>query len=85
MNINILSWHTERQLKFCPKHFVKAPTPVSEEAELWIMEKCKGRYYLSNRKLSFRLLGINLFEPYDATYAWFEDKDEAMFYELTWS
>lgn len=82
MNINLLTWFSERQLDFCPKHFVQANTPISEEKHLWILQNLQGRYYIgyntndNDNEFLFLL---------DDTYPFFEDPQEAVLYELTWS
>ena len=76
MNINVHTWFEKRQLNFCPKHFVKASTPISDDKLFWVLEKLQGRFYVSGNSSS-------LFDFNDEIY--FEDSQEAMLYELTWS
>ena len=76
MNINLLTWFGKRQLDFCPKHFVKASTPISDDKLFWVFEKLQGRFYISGSTVS-------LFDLHDEIY--FEDTQDLMLYELTWS
>jgi len=85
MNINIETWHAKRKLDFCPKHFVKCRTKLTENSELWILEKCKGRYYIQSNSLDFHNL-VSLLDPdSERSIPYFEDPQEAVLYELTWS
>lgn len=76
MNINLHTWFGKRQLNFCPKHFVKVTTSIDDEKLFWVLEKLQGRFYISGNNSS-------LFDFTDEIY--FEDSQEAMLYELTWS
>ncbi len=76
--INIDTWNKAREVSFCPKHFIPTSTPLNEEAKLWVLERLHGRYYI----------GLNaqrntIFEQVVTIY--FEDPQEAVLYELTWS
>lgn len=71
LTINIETWLTDRELSYCPKHFVKANTPLFDKSKIWILERLHGRFYIQNDHLSF--------------IPFFEDPEEAMLYELTWS
>ena len=78
LKINIDTWNKVRELNFCPKHFVAATTPLTDEAKLWVLERLHGRYYIglnSHRNTIFD----NIVKIY------FEDPQEATLYELTWS
>lgn len=77
MNINLYTWFTERQLDFCPKHFIKASTPIDDDKLFWVLEKLQGRFYLSKNNVA-TFLDLT-------TEIYFEDSQEAMLYELTWS
>ena len=83
-NINIQTFHVDRELRHCPKHFVKTKTVVTSDSYNWILEKTVGRFVLLNLReeeleLSNVLLGLTSKVPA------FEDSSEAMLYELTWS
>jgi hypothetical protein len=74
MKINPIHWHSNREVEFCPKHFVKCNAELTKEAKFWVYENLTGRYHI----------GINdaLFDP-DIIY--FEDPQEATLFELRWS
>jgi hypothetical protein len=77
-DIDVLSWYIDRELPFVPKHFVRAPSPVSEDALFWVKTKLRGRYAL---KTIFTDLIV--FTNCQAIY--FEDPAECTMYELKWS
>lgn len=80
--INIDTWNNKRELSFCPKHFVKATTPLTMNSKLWVLEKLHGRFYLETSD-KIRFFGApTLFED---QVIYFEDPREAVFYELAWS
>lgn len=76
MNINIMTWYAEREMTYCPEHFVPTKTSITGDSMQWILEKCTGRFYLYGDDLSFL---------YDKVCPYFEDPQEAVLYELTWS
>jgi len=82
--LDILSWFTERQLSYKPKHFVIVKTPLTTESKNWIFEKLRGRFCLL---LIEEVASANdtLASYAIETYPAFEDPAEATFYELTWS
>lgn len=75
----IIQWHTQRAVDFCPKHFIETKTPITDESYFWIVENLIGRFCLKRESFGLRLN----FE--DTTYPCFEDPKEAILYELTWS
>lgn len=78
-DINLYTWFTDRELNYCPKHFVMTNTPVTSESREWVLEKLSGRFatvaqpfdYISSNFPNVRIA--------------FENPKEAVFYELTWS
>ena len=76
MKINLHTWFSDRELNYCPKHFIKCTTPLTDEGKLWVYENLIGRFYVNN--------GIGDDWGFDSTIS-FEDPQEAMIYELTWS
>jgi len=74
MNINLNTWFGQRQLDFCPKHFTKANTILDSDSLQWVQEKLLGRYYIEDSDGFFAVNNI-----------YFEDPQEAVFYDLTWS
>ena len=85
LSINIDTWNKERELSFCPKHFVTTTTPLTDQAKLWVLEKLHGRYYVTEQQRNRFKVTSSLFDIYTAAYISFEDPQEAVFYELTWS
>jgi hypothetical protein len=78
-DINLMTWFADRRLDFCPKHFVKTNAELTEERLLWVYEKCKGRFCVENSSSKqFSLLFLS------QTIS-FEDPQEAVLFELTWS
>ena len=81
-DINLMTWFSRRELEYCPKHFVQTATPLNEERTRWIIENLKGRYHVTynhsknNDDFLFLL---------DDTFPCFEDPQEAVLYELTFS
>jgi hypothetical protein len=81
-NIDPVTWYSERELKFTPKHFVVANTKLTEESRIWIMNKLRGRFSIVHKvKDDMEFLQILGFNGYPA----FEDPKEAITYELVWS
>ena len=77
--INLLQWHQTRELEFCPKHFIKVKTPINDERYFWIQEKLVGRFCLIKGEPDRSTLF------FDSVYPSFEDPQEAVLYELTFS
>lgn len=67
-------WFTERELFFLPIHFVPAQTPCYAESLKWIRFTLSGRFIIMPTTTNRSMHGI----PY------FEDKNEALLYELRW-
>lgn len=78
-NINLMTWYADRELDFCPKHFTKTNTILTDESKLWIYEKCVGRFYVHQMTNQTNLFFYGDSVPY------FEDPQEAVMYELVWS
>lgn len=75
MNINPIHWYTERELEFCPKHFIKCKAELTVEARFWVYENLIGRFYI----------GSNPTQLFDPDIIYFEDPQEATMFELRWS
>jgi len=73
--INLYTWYQQRQLDYCPIHFVATNTPLTSESKMWVLERLQGRFFLPQ----ILSLQSNEAPPY------FEDPEEAVLYELTWS
>lgn len=88
LELDVITWFSERQLTHKPKHFVIAKTPVTEESKRWIFDKLKGRFCLVT--VEEIVTAYDMGSSYDLMssfdeYPAFEDPGEATFYELTWS
>ena len=77
-DINPLVWFSERELKFVPKHFVRAPTPMSNQSLFWVKTRLSGRYSYQPNYDSSVIYS-------DANIIYFEDPAELTMYELRWS
>lgn len=64
-------------MQYCPPHFVTTGTPTTDESTYWILERLVGRFYL--HKVYGEEFGGYKYYPF------FEDPQEAILYELTWS
>lgn len=88
LELDVLTWFSERQLSYKPKHFVITKTPATEENKKWIFDKLRGRFCLVQfeETITVQDMGgpMDLFSQLE-TYPAFEDPAEATFYELTWS
>jgi hypothetical protein len=82
MNVNLYTWYGQRELNFCPKHFIPTKTAIDDERKLWILEKLSGRFFIGTQYKSGNL--SDLLNGY-SSYPYFEDPAEAVHYELTWS
>jgi hypothetical protein len=78
LTINIDTWSKSREISYCPKHFVSTTTPLTEESKIWVLERLHGRYHIG-----LNYLRNNIFDSTLSIY--FEDPQEAVLYELTWS
>lgn len=82
--INIHTYLSNRELRHCPRHFVKTKTYLTPESYNWILEKTIGRFVLINISEKDLETASSLFFD-TAKFPAFEDSSEAMLYELTWS
>lgn len=82
ITINVDTWNKQRELPFCPKHFVTTNTPLTEQSKLWVLEKLHGRYHITGKRRNL-FSQQSIFD--DDVFISFEDPQEATFYELTWS
>jgi hypothetical protein len=82
--VSPLLWFGDRELAVTPKHFTKAPTPMTDASYQWVVSTLVGRFSISSLTLddgtSFPIIGSTF-----STYFYFEDPAEAMVYELRWS
>jgi hypothetical protein len=81
-DINLNQWFMQRELENTPWHFTKATTPITIEAQEWILDKLSGRFslYTTIDKNTARDYGFEIRQ-----YPAFEDPIELTLYELTWA
>ena len=81
---NPLLWYGTRKLETVPKHFVKAPTLLNNEAKQWVEYRLIGRYatVLSTIDIPHDILTI-ISTSLEVVY--FEDPKELTLYELYWA
>jgi hypothetical protein len=75
-----VTWFSERELTYTPKHFVVTAHQCTEESKQWVLDKLKGRFSITYPTISTTI--IELITP---SCIAFEDPQEAVFYELKWS
>lgn len=85
VEINPLIWFGKREVSPTPKHFIKAPTPLSPTSKLWVMTKIKGRYSISHYYNDNEENFLSLLPDTSKEYIFFEDPKEVMLYELRWA
>ncbi len=78
-DINLTTWFAERNMQsHCPAHFTLTRTRLTPEALNWVSEKTHGRYSIvKNGRVE------TIFD--ELRVVAFEDKKDAVLYELTWS
>lgn len=79
--LDFYTWYTERCLGYKPRHFVLAKTVITQESHIWIYSKLKGRFTL----LLCTEEATSIFDTKGQLVPAFEDPEEAVLYELTWS
>ena len=78
-DINLTTWFAERNMQsHCPAHFTLTRTRLTPEALNWVSEKTHGRYSIVKNGR-----GETIFDEFRVVA--FEDKKDAVLYELTWS
>lgn len=83
--LNLYTWFAQRELNYCPQHFVVVDIMVTVTNKQWVLEKLTGRFCLvetpnyddayNDDKLPFR---------FGFLFA-FEDPKEASYFSLVWS
>lgn len=84
--LNLHTWFSNRELNYCPAHFVVVDTPITQESKQWVLEKLTGRFclvefpnYCDTRNTLSNLMWV--FGYYPA----FEDPKEATYFQLIWA
>ena len=75
-----ITWFSERELTYTPKHFVITTHPCTEESKQWVLDKLSGRF-----SITYPSVSNTIFELITPSCIAFEDPQEAVFYELKWS
>ncbi len=78
--LNVYTWFSNRELNYCPAHFVVVDTLITQESKQWILEKLVGRFCLV--ELPSYIHNI----PWTIGYfPAFEDPKEATYFQLIWA
>lgn len=81
--IDPITWFSDREIKYTPRHFVVSSTPLTPESKIWILSTLRGRFsvvhWVNDDQKSNLVIDSLHGRPA------FEDPKEAMLYELTWS
>ena len=75
-----ITWFSERELTYTPKHFVVTTHPCTEESKQWVLYKLSGRF-----SITYPSVSNTIYELITPSCIAFEDPQEAVFYELKWS
>jgi hypothetical protein len=75
-----ITWFTDRELNYTPKHFIVTSHPCTPESKQWVLDKLSGRF-----SVTYPIVSSNILEILTPSCIAFEDPQEAVFYELKWS
>jgi hypothetical protein len=75
-----ITWFSDRELHYTPKHFIVTSHPCTSESKQWVLDKLSGRF-----SVTYPIVSNNLIELMTPSCIAFEDPQEAVFYELKWS
>ena len=75
-----ITWFSERELTYTPKHFIVTSHPCTPESKQWVLDKLNGRF-----SVTYPIISSNIYELINPSCIAFEDPQEAVFYELKWS
>ena len=78
--LNPITWFSERELTYTPKHFVVTSYPCTSESKQWVLDKLSGRF-----SVTYPIVSSSILELMSPSCIAFEDPQEAVFYELKWS
>lgn len=85
--LNLYTWFSQRELPYCPQHFIVVDTIITIESKQWILEKLTSRFCLV--QVDNYLSSHNHNEDYDpwtfGFYPAFENPSEATYFQLVWS
>jgi hypothetical protein len=75
-----ITWFSERELHYTPKHFIVTSCPYTPESKQWVWDKFIGRF-----SITYPIISSSILELMTPSCIAFEDPQEAVFYELKWS
>lgn len=75
-----ITWFSDRELTYTPKHFVVTSYPCTSESKQWVLDKLSGRF-----SVTYPVVNSNIIELVTPSCIAFEDPQEAVFYELKWA
>jgi hypothetical protein len=75
-----ITWFSERELTYTPKHFIVTSHPCTPESKQWVLDKLTGRF-----SITYPTISTSIIELITPSCIAFEDPQEAVFYELKWS
>ena len=75
-----ITWFTDRELNYTPKHFIVTSHPCTPDSKQWVLDKLSGRF-----SVTYPIVSSNILEILTPSCIAFEDPQEAVFYELKWS
>jgi hypothetical protein len=81
--LNLYTWFSNRELNYCPKHFLVVDVLITYESKQWILEKLTGRFCLvefpnySDQESYDSMLQFGYFPA-------FENPTEATYFQLMW-
>ena len=75
-----ITWFSDRELHYTPKHFVVTSHPCTSESKQWVLDKLSGRF-----SVTYPVVSSNIIKLVTPSCVAFEDPQEAVFYELKWS
>ncbi len=75
-----ITWFSDRELHYTPKHFVVTSHPCTSESKQWVLDKLSGRF-----SVTYPVVSSNIIELVTPSCIAFEDPQEAVFYVLKWS
>lgn len=84
--LNLYTWFSQRELQYCPKHFIVVDHLITIESKQWILEKLTGRFCL----VEVPNYSDANYDSYDPPYRIgyspaFENPQEATYFQLIWS
>jgi len=76
-----ITWYSERELSYTPKHFIVTKHEYTEESKQWVLDKLTGRFSIH----PYTEDDDSMLTLYTSGHIAFEDPQEALFYELKWA